>query len=230
MTSEIVAATPHARAVVDLDALAHNTMVFAAQARAGLMAVVKADGFGHGALPVARTVLAAGATWLGVTTLTEAMHLRVGGVTAPILSWLHGPHEDFRAPVRAGVDLSVSSPDHLREIARCAASIGGTAHVHLKADTGLHRNGAGSAVWPDLVRQARELELAGDVHVRGVWSHLISSADSASAVLRTQVRLFDQAVEFARDAGLRPQLRHLANSVATLAAPGTCTCAASGRI
>jgi alanine racemase len=210
------APTPHA--VVHLDAVAHNTALFAGATTAEVMAVVKADGFGHGAVPVATAALASGATWLGVTTVAEALHLRAAGITAPILSWLHGPHEDFGPAVLAGVDLSVSSGAHLRAVARCAARLGVPAEVHLKADTGLHRNGAGPGEWRELVGLARDLEATGHVRVRGVWSHLVSTA---ADVTRSQVRLFDEAVGIARGAGLRPELRHLANSAATLGAPRT---------
>jgi alanine racemase len=225
MFSETIAAspiaTPHAHAVVDLDAVAHNTALFASSTSAAVMAVVKADGFGHGALPVASAALAAGATWLGVTTCAEAMHLRGGGVTAPILSWMHSPFEDFGPALLADVDISVSSVDHLRAVAASAATLGITANVHLKADTGLHRNGARPEEWRELVRVARELEKAGHVWVRAVWSHLVSGIDPAADTLRAQIQLFDESVDLARDAGLRPVLRHLANSVATLAAPET---------
>lgn len=212
-------ATPHAHAVVDLDAVAHNTALFAGHTSAAVMAVVKADGFGHGALRVAATALASGASWLGVTTCAEALHLRGGGITAPILSWMHSPDEDFGPALLAHVDLSVSSSDHLRAVAASAAALGITANVHLKADTGLHRNGARPAQWRELVHLSRALEK--HVRVRGVWSHLISGTDPAADSLRAQLRLFDESVEIARDAGLRPELRHLANSVATLAAPAT---------
>src|SRR5689334_2703584 len=124
-------AAPHAHAVVDLDAIAHNTELFAHGTRAAVMAVVKADGFGHGALQVATAALSSGATWLGVTTCAEALQLRAGGVTAPILSWLHTPDEDFSAVLAADVDLSVSSSDHLGAIADCAGMLGLTANVHL---------------------------------------------------------------------------------------------------
>jgi alanine racemase len=204
-------------AVVHLDAVAHNTELFAAATGAAVMAVVKADGFGHGAVPVATAALAAGATWLGVTTCAEALHLRANGITAPILSWMHGPREDFGAALLAGVDLSVSAPEQLRAVAAGAAGSGVTAQVHLKADTGLHRNGARPEQWRELVRLARELETAGHVRVRGVWSHLVSGARAAMP----QVRLFDEAVGVARGAGLRPAVRHLADSAATLGAPRT---------
>ena len=97
---------------MDLAAVRHNVEVLLAAAAPGaaLMAVVKADGYGHGAVPVARAALAAGATWLGVCTLEEALELRAAGIEAPVLSWLHLPDDDFAAAVAAGVDLSVVVP------------------------------------------------------------------------------------------------------------------------
>jgi alanine racemase len=221
MSSEVPVTTPHAQAVVDLDAVGHNTALFATHTDAAVMAVVKANGFGHGAVQVSTAALAAGATWLGVATCAEALHLRAGGITAPILSWVHTPDEDFSAALIARVDLSVSSSAHLRAIAANAASIGITANVHLKADTGLHRNGAQPTEWQELVLQARDLERAGHVRVRGVWSHLISGTDPDGVQVRSQTTLFDESVGLAREAGLRPEVRHLANSVAALAAPAT---------
>jgi alanine racemase len=218
-------ASPHAQAVVHLDAVAHNTALFAASTKAAVMAVVKADGFGHGAVRVASAALSSGATWLGVTTCAEALQLRAGGITAPILSWLHSPLEDFGAALVANVDLSVPSREHLRAVAASAARLGVTAEVHLKADTGLNRNGARPEEWRELVRLARELETTGHVRVRGVWSHLVSGTVSGTvngtAATKQQVKLFDQAVQVARGAGLRPEIRHLANSAATLGAPRT---------
>jgi alanine racemase len=171
-------------------------------------------------VPVARAALSAGATWLGVTTCAEALRLRAEGITAPILSWLHSPLEDFGAALLAGVDLSVSSGEHLRAVAACAARLGVVAEVHLKADTGLHRNGAPPGEWPELVRLARQLESTGHVRVRGLWSHLAGGTGAADTT-RSQVRLFDEAVDVARGAGLRPEVRHLANSAAALGARRT---------
>lgn len=219
MTGDI--ASPHAHAVVHLDNVAHNTALFAAATNAAVMAVVKADGFGHGAVRVANAALCSGATWLGVTTCAEALRLRAAGIAAPILSWMHSPLEDFAAALLADVDLSVSSREHLRAVAASAARLGVTAQVHLKADTGLHRNGARPEEWRELVRLAHDLETTRHVRVRGVWSHLVSGTAAAEDTTRSQVRLFDQAVEVARGAGLRPEIRHLANSAATLGAPRT---------
>jgi len=211
--------SPHAHAVVHLDAVAHNTALFAARTRAAVMAVVKADGFGHGAVRVASAALSSGATWLGVTTCAEALQLRAGGVTAPILCWMHSPLEDVGAALLADVHLSASSREHLRAIAASAARLGVTAEVHLKADTGLHRNGARPEEWRGLVRLARDLET--HVQVRGVWSHLVSGTKAAAGTTRSQVERFDEAVEVARGAGLRPEIRHLASSAAALGAPRT---------
>src|SRR5690348_11505367 len=179
--------SPHAHAVVHLDAVAHNTALFAARTNAAVLAVVKADGFGHGAVRVANAALASGATWLGVTTCAEALQLRTAGISAPILSWLNSPLEDFGPALLAGVDLSVSSLEHLRAVAASAARVGVRAEVHLKVDTGLHRNGARPEDWPALVRLARDLD--PHVRVRGVWSHLVDGTVAGEDPTRVQVKL-----------------------------------------
>lgn len=210
-----------AEAVVDLGAIADNTELIAGATDAAVMAVVKADAFGHGMVPVARTALAHGASWLGVATTAEALALRDAGITAPLLSWLHGPDEDFRPAILADVELSVSSIGQLAGIAECAAELGATATVHLKVDTGLSRSGAAGADWPALVHSARRLEREGLVRVRAVWSHLISADEPGSGRTATQLHRFDDAVALAREAGLDPELRHLANSAAALDEPRT---------
>jgi alanine racemase len=143
---------PRAEALVDLAAVRHNVDVLRAAAPgAALMAVVKADGYGHGAVPVARAALAAGATWLGVCTIEEALALRSAGIGSRILSWLHLPDDDFAAAVAADVDLSVASRDHLVAIVAGARTAGRPARLHLKIDTGLTRNGAQPRDWPDVL-------------------------------------------------------------------------------
>src|SRR4051812_9729137 len=118
------------------------------------MAVVKADGYGHGMLPCAHAALAAGASWLGVAFVEEALALRAAGVDAPVLAWLVGPDEQLATAVGADVDISVSATwgvDAARDAARAA---GRPARVHLKADTGLGRAGATTQEWPLLVDAA----------------------------------------------------------------------------
>jgi alanine racemase len=206
-------------AVVDLGAIAHNTEVLAEHSRGAMMAVVKADGFGHGMLEVATTALAHGATWLGVTSLAEAARLRAAGVTAPVLSWLHLPDQDFRPAITADVDLSVASLEHLAGVAACAERAGTRASVHLKIDTGLSRNGSPAEDWPALVAAARRCEQAGLVTVRGVWSHLASADRPGDPSVPAQLRRYEEALALARAAGLDPEWRHVANSAGIVAVP-----------
>ncbi|MEH1168235.1 alanine racemase [Micromonospora sp. CPCC 205539] len=210
-----------AEAVVDLGAIAGNVRTIGSVADTELMAVVKADAFGHGAVPVAQAALRAGATWLGVTSATEALTLRAAGITAPTLSWLHRPDDDFGALIVAGVDVGVSTPTHLRAVADAAHRLGAPATVQLKADTGLSRNGAGWDDWPELVSWARKFELEDAIRVRGIWSHLTDADVPGTPGLARQVAAFEEALRVARGAGLDPDLVHLANSAAALSAPRT---------
>ncbi len=206
---------------VDLDAIRANTAVLCERAAgAQLMAVVKADGYGHGLLPSARAALAGGAAWLGVAFLEEALALRAAGIDAPLLAWLFSPQEDLEPVVAAGVDLGVYSEAELARAVAAARATGRTARLHLKADTGLSRGGATPDAWPDLCGAAAKAEADGSVRVVGVWSHF-AHADGGPehpAALR-QLGVFREALDVARAAGLRPDVRHLANSAATLTAP-----------
>lgn len=197
-----------ARITVDLGAVAGNARTLVAHARGEVMAVVKADGFGHGAAGVARAALGAGATWLGVTGLGEAMALRGAGLDGPMLSWLNAPGADFSVAVGQRVDLAVPSLAHL-------AAMPPGARVHLHLDTGMARDGAAEGEWHALCRAAREAELGGRVTVIGVMSHL------AGPDTPTAVRRFREGVAIAYGMGLRPRVRHLAATAATLTAPDT---------
>ena len=191
----------------------------AAAPGAALMAVVKADGYGHGAVPVARAALDAGATWLGVCTLDEALALRGAGIDAPVLSWLHLPDEDFAPAVAAGIDLSAASRAHLAAVLDGARRAGRPARVHLKIDTGLSRNGAAAADWPDLLDDAAKA--AGRGRVRGRRRSGRTSRTPTSPthpMLDVQAARLTAAWRAAVDRGLAP-IRHLANSAATLTRP-----------
>ncbi|GID59079.1 alanine racemase [Actinoplanes couchii] len=201
-------------AVVDLAAVAANVRTVAAATGTAVMAVVKADGFGHGAVAVARAAVAAGATWLGATSAREALELRAAGLTAPVLSWLHPPDEDFARLIAAHVDLGVSTVAHLHAVAAAARTLGRPAHVQLKVDIGLSRNGAGPDDWPELVAWAHKYETEETVRVRGVWSH-----PAGEPATDREIATYEDAVRVARAAGLDPPLLHLANSVTALAVP-----------
>ena len=208
-----------AEAVVDLAAVRHNVALLAAGAPgAALMAVVKADGYGHGAEPVARAALAAGASWLGVCTLDEALALRAVGIDAPLLCWLHLPGEDFAPAVAAGIDLSVSSRAHLAGVLDGVTRAGRPARIHLKIDTGLSRNGAPAPSWEALVDSAAKAAADGTVEVIAVWSHLANADLPAHPTNAAQADRLTAAWQLARDRGLEP-IRHLANSAATMTRP-----------
>lgn len=210
-----------AEVVVDLDAIAANTAVLRERAGRPLMAVVKADGYGHGLVPAARAVLAGGADHLGVAVVDEALALRAAGVTAPVLAWLNGPGTDVAAALEADVELSVSAGWGLEDVVAAARDAGRTARVHLAVDTGLSREGATVADWPALVAAAARAEADGDVAVAGLWSHLAYADAPTHPTIAAQVRVFEEAVALARAAGLTDARRHLANSAATLALPET---------
>jgi alanine racemase len=213
--------TARAEIVVDLDAIAANTAVLRERVGRPLMAVVKADGYGHGLVPSARAVLAGGADYLGVAVLAEALALRTAGITAPLLAWLHGPGTDFAPALTADVEVSVNAEWGLDEVVAAARATGRRAHLHLFADTGLSREGATPADWPGLVAAAARAQADGDVTVTGLWSHMAYADAPTHPTIAAQVRVFEEAVAIARAAGLTDARLHLANSAATIALPDT---------
>jgi alanine racemase len=209
-------------AEVDLDAVRGNVSRLVERAGgSAVMAVVKADGYGHGMLPCARAAVDAGASWLGVAFVEEALALRAGGLTAPVLAWLLGRDDDVAGAIDADVDLSASATWTLDDIAAAARRSGRVARVHLKVDTGLGRAGATTDDWPALVEAAAKLQAEGCVDVVGAWSHLAYADAPAHPTIARQRTLFAEAVDVAAAAGVQPQVRHLANSAATLALPDT---------
>ena len=209
-----------AEVVVDLDAIAANTAVLRERVGRPLMAVVKADGYGHGLVPAARAVLAGGADHLGVAVLEEALALRAAGITAPLLSWLHGPGTDFAAALTADVEVSVNAEWSLAEVVDAASVTGRTARLHLFVDTGLSREGATTSDWPRLVQAAARAQADGHLVVVGLWSHMAYADAPTHPTIGAQVRVFEEAVAIARAAGLTDARLHLANSAATVALPG----------
>lgn len=216
-----------AELVVDLGAIDHNvrTLVRIA-APAGVMAIVKADGYNHGMVDVARTALDAGAVALGVATLGEALALRDAGVTAPVTAWMWLPdpdQEDIAAACTAGVTLGVPSVEHLHAAVAASRSAvaGGSSPltVGLMADTGLSRSGIEAARWDEAVSLAVAAVRDGVLTVSGVLSHLASADDPASPVTDLQARRFVAAVETCRAMGLDVPVNHIANTPATLSRP-----------
>lgn len=209
-----------AEARIDLDAYAHNLAVLRAAAPASAqMAVVKADAYGHGLLPVARTARECGAEWLGVALFSEALQLREAGDHGPILTWLAGPDDPWEAVVNADADLGVSTQAQVDRAVAAGRVTGRTVRIHLKIDTGLGRAGCAPQDWTALLETAKALQDRSAVEIVGIWSHFTVADDPANPLNTVQVERFGEAVQAAASMGVEPQHLHLANSAANLALP-----------
>ncbi|MEV7147465.1 MULTISPECIES: alanine racemase [unclassified Streptomyces] len=212
-----------ARAEIDLAALRANVRTLRALAPgAALMAVVKSDAYGHGAVRCAREAVAAGASWLGTATPEEALALRADPelpADVRIMCWLWTPGGPWRQAVEAGLDVSVSGMWALREVVEAARAAGRPALVQLKADTGLGRNGCQPEDWPELVAEALRAQTAGLVRITGLWSHFACADEPGHPSVTAQLTLFRELLAHAEEQGVRPEVRHIANSPATLTLP-----------
>ncbi|WP_405843208.1 alanine racemase [Streptomyces sp. NBC_01518] len=210
-----------ARAEIDLGALRANVRTLRALAPgAALMAVVKSDAYGHGAVPCARAAVEAGATWLGTATPEEALDLRArAGLpdSVRIMCWLWTPGGPWREAIEADLDVSVSGMWALEEVVAAARAAGLPARVQLKADTGLGRNGCQPGDdWAELVGGALRVEADGLLRITGLWSHLACADEPGHPSIDAQLALFREMVAYAEERGVRAEVRHIANSPATL--------------
>jgi alanine racemase len=211
-----------AETLIDLDAVKGNVTALRQHANgAALMAVVKSDGYGHGMIPTARAALAGGASWLGVVTVQEALALRGAGLTAPVLCLMGVPGSAHEEAVRHEVDLSAGTAGLVEELAAAARRAGRPARLHLKADTGMSRGGATARAWPDVVGAALAAEASGDAAIIGIFSHLACADMPGHPSIGAQIAAFRDAVALAEKAGAKPEVRHLANTPATLTLPQT---------
>jgi alanine racemase len=214
-------ATP-ATARVDLAAIRHNVALLKERAGgAEVMGAVKADAYGHGLVPTSGAVLEGGAGRLGTAYIREALALREGGVTAPVLSWIIGPGEPIDQALEAGVELSAAGVALLDEIAAVARRTGRTARVHLEADTGMSRGGAPLAAWPALLARAAALRAEGAIEVVGLWSHFACADIPGHPSIEAQLDAFEAALRLAEKEGVAGSdvIRHLANSAAVMTLP-----------
>ena len=206
-------------AVVDLGAIAQNIRVLRQHAgSAAVMAVVKADGYGHGATRVAQAALAAGAAELGVVTVGEALALRRDGITEPVLAWLHPPGTDFAPAVAADIQIGVSSVRELDELLDAVTRTGKSATVTVKVDTGLNRSGA-KEEFPALLSALRNAHADEAIRIRGLMSHLVHGDEPAHPTNDLQAQRFTAMAAQAREHGVTFDVLHLANSPATLTRP-----------
>ncbi|GAA3222300.1 hypothetical protein GCM10020256_29580 [Streptomyces thermocoprophilus] len=214
-----------ARAEIDLAALRANVRTLRARTPgAAFMAVVKADAYGHGALPCARAAIEAGAGWVGTATPEEALAVRAdAGVPddVRVMCWLWTPGGPWREAIDAGIDISVSGLWALRELTAAARGAARPARVQLKADTGLGRNGCQPGDWSDLVAEALRAQEEGLLTVTGVWSHFACADEPGHPSIAAQLAVFREMTAYAEQQGVRPEVRHIANSPAALTLPET---------
>ncbi|GAA2179759.1 alanine racemase [Leucobacter tardus] len=206
---------PFREARIDVAAIAANTQKFVDLTGVPVIAVVKADGYGHGAILAARGALAGGASHLGVADIAEAVELRSAGIDAPIIAWLHAPGETFARAREHRIEVGLSSVEQL-DAAGDGAPGDEPLRVHLKVDTGLSRNGIAAREWERACVRAAELETDGRVEIVGIFSHLSNTTLDDD---RAAIRRFDQALDVAAASGLRPRIRHIAASQAALELP-----------
>ncbi len=205
-------------AVIDLGAIAANVAALRQRVRGSqVMAVVKADGYGHGMVPAARAALAGGASWLGVADPAEGLALRRAGITAPVLC-LMAVGEPADA-IAAGIDVTAGSAASVAAVAAASRRAGVAARVQLEADTGLGRGGATRADWPGLVDAALEAQASGLVRVTGLWSHFACADMPGHPSVAAQLAAFGDAVALAEKAGVTPEVRHIANTAAGITVP-----------
>lgn len=204
-----------ASAEIILSAIADNLKLIKNKTNAQVLAVVKADAYGHGLLPVARAAQDAGADWLGTALLEEALVLRSGGITKPIIAWLTPMGEDFNAALLANIDLSISSIELLNEIVLAGKSVNKVPNIHIEVDTGMSRGGVGDD-WDKFVIQVVNSVKANQIKVIGIWSHFARADEVGEKMNIEQLSLFEERVGQLTQAGITAEFIHIANSAASL--------------
>ncbi|MGI6795691.1 alanine racemase [Gordonia sihwensis] len=206
-------------ATVDLDAIAHNVGVLRERSGSDVIAVVKADGYAHGAVAVGRTAIGAGAIALGVAQISEARALRAAGIDGHLIAWLHTAEADFAGAIADGIDIAVSSPRQLELVLAQARRLGRTATVTVKLDTGLARSGVSPEEWAQTADAVAAACAEGAISLHGVMCHLAFGDVPDHPLNSQQAQRVDDAVADLRARGVRPQLVHIANSPAALTRP-----------
>lgn len=206
-----------ATATIDLAAVQHNLRRLQEFTDAKILTAVKADAYGHGLIPIARAALAGGAHWLGTAQLAEALAMREAGITAPILAWLYTPSTTAIGEcIAADIDLSAPDVWAVELIAHEASRVGKTARIHLEVDTGMSRGGVRLPEFELVARAAKTAQDNGQVRVVGLWTHLARADEVGNPSITEQYQEYENALALAADLGLEVELRHVANSAATL--------------
>jgi alanine racemase len=202
-----------ASAEINLSAIKQNFKAIKSRTTADVLAVVKADAYGHGLIPVSKALEEAGADWFGTALLEEAINLRKAGILKPIISWLTPLGEDFKSAIDLDIDLGIPSLDLLNEVIKTASSTGKTARIHLEIDTGMSRSGVLSE-WDQLIKSVLVGVNLKQLKVIGIWSHFARADEPDELMNQEQLSLFEEKVNQAKDAGINAQFVHIANSAA----------------
>ena len=202
-------------AEVDLTAIAHNLKLIKDKTKVQVLAVVKADAYGHGLIPVAKAAVAAGADWLGTALLEEGIALRAAGVKAPLICWLTPLGEDLKIAIKNNIDLSVSSVELLEEVIDAGRAANIVPQIHLEVDTGMTRGGV-RGEWPEFVSQIAKAVKDNGVEVVGFWSHFARADEPDQSFNQQQLDTFDKQLALLIAQGINPQFVHIANSAAAL--------------
>jgi alanine racemase len=218
MASDFFAQQRPTRIRVDLPSIGHNLAQIRARAGVPVMAIVKADAYGHGLVPVARYLAAQAVDQLGVAFLEEGLALRRAGVATPILvlGGIFGPQ--LTQFLTNDLEITVSSLDKLRQVEAAAESLGKRAVIHLKVDTGMERIGVHSETCGPFIAAAIASKWC---EIRGIYSHLACADDPASPMTLEQVQRFAEACAHFDRLGAPMPVRHLANSGGVLNFPET---------
>jgi alanine racemase len=205
-------------AFINYQNISENVSQICAVTKKPVMAVVKADAYGHGLIKSSEAALAGGAQWLGVALLSEAIEIRKAGIAAPLLAWLTPPGTDFESAIKNDIDLSISSIQQLQEIYAASLRVGLIARVHLKVDTGMSRAGALDE-FPEIVSELNRLTASNEIELVGTWSHFACADEPAHPLNAEQIKRFTSALEYMNDENLNPGIRHIANSSAIIGLP-----------
>ena len=198
---------------ISLSAITQNFKSIKSRTNADVLAVVKADAYGHGLIPVSKALEEAGADWFGTALLEEAINLRKAGILKPIISWLTPLGEDFKSAIDLDIDLGIPSIDLLDEVIKAASLTGKTARIHLEIDTGMSRGGVLSE-WDQLIKSVLVGVNLKQLKVIGIWSHFARADEPDELMNQEQLSLFEQRVNQAKAAGIDAQFIHIANSAA----------------
>ena len=202
-----------ASAEINLSAITQNFKSIKSRTTADVLAVVKADAYGHGLIPVSKALEEAGADWFGTALLEEAINLRKAGISKPIISWLTPLGEDFKSAIDLDIDLGIPSIDLLDEVIKAASLTGKTARIHLEIDTGMSRGGVLSE-WDQLIKSVLVGVNLKQLKVIGIWSHFARADEPDELMNQEQLSLFEEKVNQAKTAGIDAQFIHIANSAA----------------